>query len=274
MKIILLLIISAFLLIFPAAGWADLHYSGSSTIAIVLQESGAVAAFEKKMGIKLDPIDIVGSGKGLDALIAGKANIAGVSRALNTKERNEKLSANTIGYDTIGIFVHKSNPLKGLTKQQLKDIFTGKISNWKELGGNNAPIVPIIGDAAQKRGSTDFFREIVLEGIPFGSFENRKFPRDQAEELTKREYGISYISVCLLETLGSSTRNSIRSVTVNQVAATESNVRNGSYPLSRPLLLVTKGVPKGAARDFINFMQSNEGQSLVDVHFVPLRKPK
>lgn len=116
-------------------------YIGSSTIGqSILQSAGARRAFEAKSGLKFAALEIPGSGKGIEALLAGKANVAGASRPLKSEEKAKGLVGAVIGYDAVAVFVNVDNPVEKLTKAQLKGIFTGTIKNWKELGGKDAPI--------------------------------------------------------------------------------------------------------------------------------------
>jgi len=269
------MLLFAALLAIPAAGIAEtLTYSGSSTIGTGILTAGAVDAFAKKTGKKFSLVDIPGSGKGVKALIEGKVELAGASRPLKPEEKKEKLSAVTIGYDAVAVFVHKSNPVKNLTKEQLKGIFTGKIKNWKEVGGKNAPIVPNTEILDGKRATIEMFQEHVMDGAAYAKFKQVDLPRDQIVELAKEENGICSVSLGLLATLGNDVRSKVKTVTVSGVAPDDKNVQSGAYIISRPLLLVTKGLPKGDVKEFINFMLSPEGQAIVTKNFVPVRKAK
>lgn len=262
------------LLVLPTIALADLTYSGSSTIGTGILTAGATNAFEKKKGVKFKSVDIPGSGKGLKALIEGKVDIAGASRPLKAEEKKEKLSAATIGYDAIAVFVHKNNSVKKLTKDQLKGIFTGKIKNWKEVGGKDAPIVPNTELLDGKRATIEMFQEHVMDGAAYAKFKQVDLPRDQIVELAKEENGICSVSLGLLATLGSDIKGKVKAIAVDGTEPTEKNVQSGAYLISRPLLLVTKGVAKGEAKDFISFMLSSEGQAIVAKNFVPVRKGK
>ena len=269
------LLLAIVMLALPVIASAEqLTYCGSSTIGTGILNAGAVAAFEKKTGKKFKSVEIPGSGKGIKALIEGKVELAGASRPLKDEEKKEKLAAVTIGYDAIAVFVHKSNPVKNLTKEQLKGIFTGKITNWKEVGGKNAPIVPNTEMLDGKRATLEMFQEHVMDGAPYAKFKQVDLPRDQIVELAKEENGICGVSLGLLATLGSDMRAKVKAVPVKGVEPTEKNVQSGAYLISRPLLLVTKGIAKGDAKEFITFMLSPEGQALVGKNFVPVRKAK
>ncbi|MFZ2196902.1 MAG: substrate-binding domain-containing protein, partial [Thermodesulfovibrionales bacterium] len=163
-KAVLVLLIMAVIAL-PAAvlGSEEVSYSGSSTIGMSILEAGAVKAFEAESGIKFKSIDQPGSGKGIKALLDGKVTLAGASRALESEEKKKKLIGTTIGYDAIAIFVHKNNPVSNLSKEQLKGIFTGKIKNWKELGGKDAPITPNTEIAGQQRATMLAFQELAMD---------------------------------------------------------------------------------------------------------------
>jgi len=270
----LIIMLLATLIILPTLALADLTYSGSSTIGTGILNAGAVSAFEKKKGIKFKSVEIPGSGKGLKALIEGKVDIAGASRPLKSEEKKEKLSAATIGYDAIAVFVHKNNPVKTLTKSQLKGIFTGQIKNWKEVGGKNATITPNTELLDGKRATIEMFQEHVMDGAAYAKFKQVDLPRDQIVELAKDENGICSVSLGLLATLGGDIKGKVKAVSVDGTEPTEKNVQSGAYLISRPLLLVTKGVAKGEAKDFISFILSSEGQAIVAKNFVPVRKVK
>jgi phosphate transport system substrate-binding protein len=261
------------LLILPSLALADISYIGSSTIGTgILKEGGAAAAFEKKTGKKFSSIDIPGSGKGVQALIDGKTELAGASRPLKPEEKKAGLSATTIGYDAIAVFVHKSNPVKNLTKEQLKGIFTGKITNWKEVGGKNAPIVPNTEIIAGKRATIEMFQEHVMDGAKYGKFKEVDLPRDQIVELTKQENGICGVSLGLLASLSAAEKAKVKAISVAGSEPSDKNVQSGAYIISRPLLLVTKGLAKGEVKEFISYILTSEGQAIVTNNFVPVRK--
>lgn len=269
----LLSILTAAVITLPSVALADISYSGSSTIGTgVLKEGGAVAAFEKKTGRKFSSVDIPGSGKGIMALMDGKVDFAGASRTLKPEEKKAGLSATTIGYDAVAVFVHASNPVKNLTKEELKGIFTGKITNWKEVGGKNAPIVPNTEIIAGKRATIEIFQEKVMSGAQYGKFKEIDLPRDQIVELAKQENGICSVSLGLLASLSKTEKDKVKAISVAGSDPSDKNVQSGAYIISRPLLLVTKGLPKGEVKEFISFILSPEGQAIVEKNFVPVRK--
>jgi len=242
---------------------ADVSYTGSSTIGLQIMPEAA-PAFEKETGIRFQSVEIPGSGKGIQAVINGKAVMAGASRPLTVEEKSHKLYYQIIGYDAIGVFVNKKNPVKKLTKDQVKNIFTGRTKNWKELGGDDSPVVCITETLSEKHATAVEFQSIAMDGADYRSdivqVEN---PAKQVERLKSEENGIISVSFSFNDP-------AMKAVYVNNVAPDPGNVRSGSYILSRPLLLVTKGLPKGDIKRFINFMLSPKGQEIVAKRFVPI----
>jgi len=247
-------------------GADGISYSGSSTIGQgILQVGGAIKAFREKTNIKFTSIEVVGSGKGIRALMDGKANLAGASRLLTTEEKKKGLSGHTIGYDAIAVFVHKNNPAKNLTKEQLKGIFTGKIKNWKEVGGKDAPITPNTEFLEGKRATVEVFQELVMDKAPYGKgFKEINLPKDQLIYLSSDETGICAVSFGLINVISDDVLKKIRLIAVNGILPTKANIKSGAYLISRPLLLVTRGVPKDDVKRFIDFMLSGEGQTIVE----------
>jgi phosphate transport system substrate-binding protein len=273
MKSLMAVVIAA-LFVLPLTVFAqdEISYSGSSTIGTGILDAGAVKAFEAKTGIKFKSVEQTGSGKGIKALLDGKVTLAGASRALHADEKKELLS-HTIGYDAIAIFVHKNNPVKNLSKSQLKGIFTGKIKNWKEVGGKDALIHPNSEILGNKRATVEFFQEHVMDGEPYGKgFKEIDLPRDQIVEISKDENSICGVSLGLEAAVSPDVRGKVKAISVNSTEPTNSNVKSGAYMISRPLVLATKGLPKGNVKKFIDFMQAKEGQEIVSKNFVSVKK--
>lgn len=262
------------ILCLPAAGTAaGLKYIGSSTIGQAILEKGAVAAYEKKTGNKMAAVENPGSGKGIKALMAGETKLAGASRSLKRKEKKAGALGHTIGYDAIAVFIHKDNPVKDLTKDQIKGIFTGEITNWKDVGGNDAPITPNTEIAGEGRATMLVFQKITMGKAPYGKgFKEIDMPKDQIVYLAGNPTGICSVSLGLLSAVSSEVKSKVKSVSVEGMSPTEDNIRSGGYLISRPLLLVTKGLAKGEVKEFIDFMLTSEGQSYVAKHFVPVKR--
>jgi phosphate transport system substrate-binding protein len=267
-----LTLVSLLLLAAPSAA-AEMSYGGSLTIGAGILQTGAAAAFAENSGIRFAAVDVSGSGKGIEALVEGKLAIAGVSRSLKADERKQKLLGTIIGYDAIAIFVHADNPVTNLSKEQLKGIFSGAVTNWKEVGGVDAPIAPSIGVLTSKRGTVEMFHAIVLDGSLYGSgFKEIDLPGEQIADLAADPNGICGVSLGLFAAVPAAQRARVKAITVNSIEPTEEHVQSGAYLISRPLLLVTRGLPDPQAKQFIRFMLSPAGQEIVARNFVPVRK--
>ena len=270
-KMILLLVC---LMMLPEIARGELSYIGSSAIATGILNAGAAEAFEKKTGRKFSSVQIPGSGKGLDALMEGETGLAGVARPLKPQEQKQGLIATMIGHDAIAVFIHAENPVRDLSRQQLKGIFTGRITNWKDVGGKKAPIEPTTEFLGWKRATLEMFQKIIMDGANYGDARRVSLPRDMLLQLARNPNGICTASIGFMASLPSDVRTRIKVVSVNGVKPNVRNVRAGSYVISRPLLLVTKGIPKGEEKEFINFILSLEGQEIVSRNFVPVRNKK
>ncbi len=268
----LFVLLAVAVLVVPQVAMAGISYSGSSTIGMGVLEAGALDAFEKKTDIKFGSVDMRGSSKGIQALIEGKADLGGASRPLKAKEKKAKVLGTTIGYDAIAVFVHKDNPVTNLTKDQLKGIFTGKIKNWKEVGGNDAPITPNTEIQGEGRATLAMFQKLAMDKAPYGSgFKEIDLPRDQLVQLSKDKTGICSVSLGLLTAVSASVKANVKAVAVNGIEPTAKNIKSGAYLISRPLTLGTMGRPKGDVKKFIKFILSSEGQKIVGKNFVPMK---
>ena len=256
----------------PGIARGEISYIGSSTIGTGIMKAGAVEAFEKKTGRKFSSVQIPGSGKGLDALLAGETELAGISRPLTIQEKRQGLFATTIAHDAIAVFIHTDNPVQDLSRLQLKGIFTGRFTNWKDVGGKQAPIEPTTEILALKRATVEMFQKIIMDGANYGGVRQVSHPSDMLLQLARTPNGICTVSLGLMPSLPSNVRKKIKAVSVNGVMPNVRNVKSGSYAISRPLLLVTKGMPKGEQKEFITFLLSPEGQEIISRNFVPVLK--
>jgi len=267
----LISVIIAWAAVLPCAAFAGngLSYSGSSTIGMGILEAGAMKAFEDKTGVGFTSVEMPGSGKGIRALLDNRATVAGVSRELTQKEKDGGLIGTVIGYDAIAVFVNSGNAVKDLSMAELKGIFTGKIKNWMQVGGTDGAIEPNTEIAGEKRATMVAFQEMAMDSAPYGrGFRQIDFPRDQISETAGNKHAICTVSMGLRSRLSAFLRNKVRVVAVNGVEPTEAAILSGAYALSRPLLLVTRGKPRGEAKKFIAFMLSAEGQKKVGINFV------
>lgn len=223
-----------------------------------------------------------GSGTGLTALISGTCDIAQSSRSIEEKEvkraeaKGIKPNQETVALDGIAVVVHPKNPVKNLTIAQLRDIFMGRIKNWRSLGGKNKTIVILSREF--NSGTHIFFKEHVLRrGNPKGreefSPEALLMPSSQAiaDEVANNENAIGYYGMGYI-----SPRQKVIAVTKDAkspcLEPTIENVLSNAYPISRPLYLYTNGKPQGVIKEFIDFVYSKEGQEIVKkTDFVPVK---
>ena len=211
-----------------------------------------------------------GSGVGIAALIDGTCDIALASRPMKTKElksaRGKGINplATVIAKDGIAIIVHPSNPLSEITLAQLKDIYIGKISNWKDVGGKPGKIVVISRDVAS--GTFEVFKKIVLKGAKTRA-DALMLASNKAVATTveKTPGAIGYVGLGYIS-------SKVKALAVDGVEPTKETVVSGKYKLARPLYLYTDGKPTGLAKEFIDFVLSPEGQKIVDkIGFVPVK---
>lgn len=243
---------------------SQLSYVGSSTIGDNIIPAAA-EAFARKTGVKLGPIDTQGSGKGLELVVRGEAPLAGVSRGLTFVEKQQRIYYQTIGYDAVVLYVHGSNPVTSLSKAALKGIYTGRIRNWKEVGGKDAPLVVITQIWGEKRAEMAEFRDQIMESAAYRE-DRLEVDResDQVAALLAEPRGITAVSLAMA-------RPGITALAIEAFPLDARSVRSGAYLLSRPMLLVMPARPDPDTRRFVEFMLSPEGQAIVGRKFIPVR---
>ena len=249
-------------------------YGGSSTIAeTVLQGGGAAKTFESRSGVKFTIADTSGTGKGLKALADGKINLVGSGRTLAAEERKAGLLGTIIGYDGLAVYVNRNNPVKALTRAQLKDLFIGRVKSWKELGGRDVPVAPIIEPVASKRATVQLFQEQVLDGASFkpGIREMEQLG-EQLAEVAASEGAVCVASIGFMASAPAGVKGAVKPLAIDGIEPGDANIQSGAYLLSRPVLLVTKGLPQGDVKKFIDFVRSRDGQQIVEKFFVPVKR--
>jgi phosphate transport system substrate-binding protein len=251
---------------------SEVLYGGSTTLAPVL-EGGIVQAFQAKSGVQVRLADLSGTGKGLKSLADGKLHVVGAGRTLTPDEKKAGLLGTIVGYDGLAVYVNKANPVKDLSKEQLKDLLTGKVKSWKELGGKDVKIVPMIEPVASKRATVQLVQELVLDGAAFApGIRELEQLKDQVAEVARTEGGVCVASVGFLSTADASLRNDVKAISLDATPPSDANIRSGAYLLSRPMLLVTKGLPTGDLKGFLDYVLSRDGQAVVAKFFVAVKK--
>lgn len=245
-------------------GGGKLVLTGSSTIAPMA--SDLAAAFEASHpSLRID-VQMGGSSRGVADARGKLADIGMVSRAL--KDSESDLLAHTIALDGICMIVHATNPVKALTDDQVRDIYTGKIDTWDAVGGPSAPITVV--NKAEGRSTLELF--LHYYGLEASDIDADVIIGDNQQGIktvSGNPHGIGYVSIGTAE-YEVNHGASLHLLPVGGVAASVANVRNGTFPLSRPLNLVTSAEPAGIAAEFISYARSTDAHAIILRHyFVP-----
>jgi phosphate transport system substrate-binding protein len=195
-----------------------------------------------------------GSSTGVTSVANGIVDIGTCSRELTEKEA-AVLSQYKIALDGIAVIVHPSLTVKSLTTEQVAAIFTGKITNWKEVGGPDMRIDVVTRESGSGTRDTFEFKALNYQGIIDRALQQ---PSNGAVRTTVAGLpsSIGYISIAYID-------DSVQGLILDGIKPTFENVDNGAWRLMRPLLLLTRGPAKGKAKDFIDFCLSPEGQEIV-----------
>jgi phosphate transport system substrate-binding protein len=220
-----------------------------------------------------------GSGTGIAALINGTIDIANASREMKEEER-AAAEANgitpvefVVAYDAIAVVVHPSNPVAGLTLQQLSDIYTGRITNWREVGGEDRPIVLLSRES--NSGTYLYFLEHVVR---LGQKSDLLFSPDAllmpssegiSAEIRQNPNAIGYDGLGYV-TEGQKVVAVAREAGGPYVLPSVETVKDGSYPIARPLYMYTAGEPQGAVRAYLEWVRTEGQKQVARLGFVPL----
>jgi len=242
------------------AASSTITIKGSTTVLPIAQTC-AEAFMNKHQDIDIS-VQGGGSGVGIASVIDGTCDIGDASRPAKdkeyakAKENGIELYENVVAMDGIAVIVNPNNPIDGLNKEQIKDIYTGKISNWKDVGGKDAKIVVVSRDSSS--GTFETFNELALDGekVRPDALLNAS-NKAVATTIAKTPLAIGYVGLGYLT-------SEVKGVKVNGVEPTKENVVNGSFILARKLFMYTNGAPRGAVKQFIDYVTSTEGQKLVD----------
>ena len=203
-----------------------------------------------------------GSSVGIAAIMSGTVDIGNASRHIKAKElakaREQGINPyeNVVANDGIVIVIHKDNNVKDLTLEQVKDIYTGKISNWKEVGGPSLPIVVISRDVSS--GTFEVFNKIVLNNAKcIGSALMLASNNAVVSTIATTPGAIGYAGLGYVN-------ETVNAVKIDRIMPSKKTIQNGSYPIARTLHMYTNGAPKGLAKRYIDFILSVEGQKIVE----------
>jgi phosphate transport system substrate-binding protein len=236
---------------------------GSNTIGEELAPQ-LVAEFKKDHPAVAFDLEFKGTTYGLGALIVGRCDIAAASRDATTNEvelaraRGVEFNDAVIGAYDVAVVVNAASPVGSLTREQVRDLFTGTVQNWKDVGGPDVPVHLYIRHP--NSGTYLGFRELAMENKPYAMhLQTSTNYADIVKAVGQDAGGIGYATIGLASTAG------VKPVSIAGVAPTVASVNKGQYPYARTLRLYTdKANATPTARSFVEFVQSTRGQEIVN----------
>ncbi len=197
-----------------------------------------------------------GSGSGITAVSEGRCDIGLSSRALKAEEEDAGLTATVLAYDGIAIIVNPENPISDLSLEDIAKVYTGEITNWKDLGGDDAEIVLIGREAGS--GTRDGFETITGTEDACQYRQELTSTGDVITAVSQNPAAIGYASLA-------SVKDSVKALSVDGVSPSEDTVKDGSYVVQRPFVLVTKAdTPlEGAAKAFFDYITSADASAII-----------
>lgn len=233
-----------------------IRYVGSSTIGLLMADA-ELAYGRCCVRIWTEPESYGGE----QAALSGVADIGGVARGVDPAVTRGGVVSTCIGMDAIAVIVDGTNPLSDLSTEQLRAIFTGRTRNWKQLGGPDLPIKPLIVSRAS--ATRNIFRAAVLQEQDYIQCEVVEPDRRMMHAVETTKGAIGQISFAFLP--------ECKDVKPLAIDGQKPAVGNPQYPITRPLHLCTRGPPRGEVKQFIDWLLSEDGQALVRKRFVGVR---
>lgn len=270
-KIIKLSIVFVLMLSLVACGKSN-NENSDSTADTSTSESGTVStdgstSMEKVIGALGESFmannsgvtftyNPTGSGSGITAVSEGRCDIGLSSRALKDEEKANGLVETVLAYDGIAVIVNNDNPVADISLEDLAKVYTGEITNWKDLGGNDAEIVLIGREAGS--GTRDGFESITGTADKCQYRQELTSTGDVITTVSQNPDAIGYASLA-------SVKDSVKALSVNGVTASEDTIKDGTYAIQRPFVLVTKeGVELSAtAQKFFDYVTSSDANEII-----------
>lgn len=253
----------------PVQAEKKIVIDGSTTVGPIAKAFAEYyMSIEKEVNITVSES---GSGNGAKSLINSTCDIADMSRFMKDKEFKAAVDkgvfpvAHVVALDGLPIIVHPANPVKGLTMEQVKDIYMGKITNWKEVGGPNKKIVTISRDT--NSGTYETFHKLVMkkqkiaQGTEYVGSNGAVRARVQSTPTAIGYAGLGFVD------------RTVKALTINGVYPSKKTVVSGKYPIARPLFMFTNGFPKMGSDifRFVTLHLTKKGQEMVErIGFVPV----
>jgi phosphate transport system substrate-binding protein len=243
---------------------------GSDTLGAKLVPQWAEAFKAQNSGTTFE-IAAEGSTTGITALIDGTANIGMSSRRAKPTEvsaaaaKGVNMKPTIVAYDGIAIIANAKNPIKGLTKQQVEQIFTGDASDWSAVGGGSGAISVYTRNTSS--GTYSDFKELAMKKRDYASSAQKMAGNEQiASEVAKNPNGIGYVGLAYTKAPGT------KVVPIDGKTPDKKDVLDKSYPYARPTFFYTNGEPSGLTAQFIQYCLSPQGQKVAEqVGFVPIK---
>jgi phosphate transport system substrate-binding protein len=250
--LIIIIIILAVYTFGTGTNYERIEIAGSTSVQPVAEKL-AEKYMEEHPNVR---VDVMGGGSGLGIRSVSQDIIAigTSSKELKSSEKNGLMDY-TLGKEGIVLAVNLENPVSSLTKNQLKDIFSGNITNWKEVGGPDAKINLVIREDGS--GTRKAFEDIVMGKTKVKSDAIVQTSTESIKVAVKQDpYAIGYISLAHMTP-------DVKALQIDGVIPSMETVKDGSYKLQRPFLFVTNGEPKGVVKEFIEWCLGPEGQEIV-----------
>lgn len=226
---------------------------GSTSMEKVIGSLGEV--FQEETGISFT-YNPTGSGSGIKAVSEGRCDIGLSSRDLKAEEAESGLTATVLAYDGIAIIVNPENPVEDLSSETLAKIYTGEITNWSEVGGSDAEIVLIGREAGS--GTRDGFESITGTEDACNYRQELTSTGDVITTVSQNPGAVGYASLA-------SVKDSVKVVSIDGVAPSEETIKDGSYVVQRPFVLVTKteeALSEGA-KEFFDYITSEAAVEII-----------
>ncbi len=252
-----------------AAEGGRIVVDGSTTVGPIVK-AFAEYYMGKYPGVNIT-VSESGSGNGAKSLVNAACDVAAMSRPMKDSEKQAAQAAGVtpvehiVAMDGIALVVHPGNPLADLTIAQIRDLYAGRIRNWKDLGGPDKPVVAISRDT--NSGTYETFEALVMNKEKIG--ERAEYVGSNGairQRVLSTPAAIGYVGLAFTE--------GVKALTVNGIEAAADTVAGGTYPVARPLYLYTNGQPKPGTplHDFISLSGTPEGKRIVeDTGFVPAK---
>ena len=202
-------------------------------------------------------VQFTGSGAGIEAVANGTVDIGNSSRALKDEEKAKGLVENVVAIDGIAVVVDKANAVEDITKDQLAQVYSGQITNWKDLGGSDQQIV-VIGREASS-GTRGAFEELLKLEDKCKYAQEIDSTGAVMAKVAATPGAIGYVSLDVID-------DTVHTLKIDGVEPTEENIKAGSYTLQRPFVMATKGEiseQSEAVQELFNYINSDEGQQIV-----------